>query len=79
MFDLKLKRGHLSSQSDIANFVNKTYFDNQVKNFISNKNKLNELSKNVKAVSTRHKKIQLLAQKTFGMQMCKGIFWTNMI
>ena len=56
MIDLKLKRGHLASQSDIANYVNKTYFDNQVKNVISNKNKLNELSKNVKAVSTRHKK-----------------------
>ena len=31
MIDLKLKRGYLASQSDIANYVNKTYFDNQVK------------------------------------------------
>ena len=36
--------------------------------------KINKLSKNVKAISTRHKKIQLLTQKTFGMQMCKSIF-----
>ena len=25
------------------------------------------------------KKMELLAQETFGMQMCKGIVWTNMI
>ena len=49
------------------------HFDNQVKNVISNKNKLNELSKHIKAISTRHKKMQRLAQETFGMQMFKGI------
>ena len=35
----------LVSKSCIANFVNKKDFDNQVKNVISNKNELNELSK----------------------------------
>ena len=79
IFDLKLRRAHLASQSGIANFVNNTYFDYEVKNVISKKNTWNELSKNVKAISTRHKKIQLLAQKIFRMQVCKGIFWTNMI
>ena len=34
IFDLKLRRAHLASQSGIANFVNNTYFDYEVKNVI---------------------------------------------
>ena len=41
--DLKWKWENLASQSDIANFLNKTDFDNQVKNVTSNKNELNEI------------------------------------
>ena len=52
-FAARLKQANLASKSDIANFVNKTDFDNQVKNITSNKNELNELSKKVKAISTK--------------------------
>ena len=52
-FAARLKQASLASKSDIANFVNKTYFDNQVKNVTSNKNELNQLSKKVKAISTK--------------------------
>ena len=37
-FHLRLKRAHLASKSNIADFVNKTDFDNQVKNVTSSKN-----------------------------------------
>ena len=53
MFDLRLKRSSWASQSDIANLVNKTDFDNKLKDVTSNKNELNELSKKVKAISTK--------------------------
>ena len=36
----------------MANLVNKTDFDNKLKDVISNKNELNELSKKVKAILT---------------------------
>ena len=52
-FAARLKQASLASKSDIANFVNKTDFDNQVKNVTSNKNELNELAKKVKAISTK--------------------------
>ena len=52
-FAARLKQASLASKSDIANFVNKTDFDNQVKNVTSNKNELNKLSKKVKAISTK--------------------------
>ena len=51
--DLRLKWANLASQSDIAYFVNKTDFDNQVKIATSNKNELNELSKKVSTISTK--------------------------
>ena len=41
------------TKSDIVNFVNKTDFDNQIKNVTSNKIVLNELPKKVKAISTK--------------------------
>ena len=52
-FAARLKQASLASKSDIANFVNKTDFDNQVKNVTSNKNELNKLSKKVKTISTK--------------------------
>ena len=43
MFDLRSKRAKIASQSDSANFVNKTDFNNKLKDVMSNKNELNEL------------------------------------
>ena len=45
MFDLRVKRTNLPSKSDIANFVKRAHFDDKLKDFTSNKNALNELSK----------------------------------
>ena len=42
---LRLKWTNLTRKSDIANFVKKTDFDNQLRSVTSNKNELNELSK----------------------------------
>ena len=53
MFYLRLKRTNLASKTDIANFVKKTDFDNKLRDVTSNKNELNELSKKVKAISTK--------------------------
>ena len=53
IFDLRLKRGNLESKIAIANFVNKTDFNNKLKDVTSNKNQINELSKKVKAISTK--------------------------
>ena len=71
-FAARLKQANLASKNDIANFVNETNFDNQVKNVKSNKNELNEQSKNVKAISTKgltkdliDKLVFLIAQNTF--------------
>ena len=46
------KQANLASKSDVANFVNKTYFNNKLKYVPSNKNELNKLSKKAKAIST---------------------------
>ena len=53
MFDLRLKQANSASQSDIANFAGKTDFDNQLKDVTSNKNELNELSNQVRGLSTK--------------------------
>ena len=53
IFTLRLKRRSLASKSDIDDFVKNTDFDNKLKDFTSNKNELNELSKKVKAISTK--------------------------
>ena len=53
IFDLRLKRANLASKSDIANFVKTTDFDNKLKDVTLTKNELNELSKKVKAISTK--------------------------
>ena len=52
-FNPRLKQANLASESDIANFVKKTNFDNKLKNITSDKNELNKLSKNVKAISAK--------------------------
>ena len=52
-FSARLKPANLASKSDIANFVKKTDFDNKLKDVTTYKNKLNELSKKVEAVSTK--------------------------
>ena len=52
-FDLRLKRANLARKSDLANFVKKTNFDNKLKDVTLNKNELNELLKQVKAMSTK--------------------------
>ena len=52
MFDLRLKRSNLASKGDIANFANKTDFDNKLKDATSNKN--DKLSKKVKAISKKY-------------------------
>ena len=49
----RLKQANLASKNDIVNFVKKADFDNKRKDVISNKNELNELSKNTKAISTK--------------------------
>ena len=46
-FTARLKQANLASKSDIANFVKKTIFDENLKTVTSSKNELNELSKNV--------------------------------
>ena len=57
---LRLKRANLASKSDIANFVNKIDFYNKLKDVKSNKNELNELSKKIKALSTKGLKKNLI-------------------
>ena len=49
----KLKQANLPSKSDIISFVKKEDFDNKLKNVSSYKSELNELSKKVKAISTK--------------------------
>ena len=49
----RLKQANLGSKNDVANFVKKTDFDEKSKTVTSNKNGLNELSKQVKVISTK--------------------------
>ena len=53
IFALRLKQANLASKSDIANFVNKTDFDDKLQDVKSNKNELNKLSKKLKAISAK--------------------------
>ena len=50
---MRLKQVDLASKNDVVNFVKKADFDNKLKDVTSNKNELNELSKKVKAISTK--------------------------
>ena len=49
-FTARLKQLNLSSKNNIANLVKETDFENKI---TSNKNKLNELLKKVKEISTK--------------------------
>ena len=51
IFPLRLKGANLASKKEIAHFINKTDFNNKLKDVTSNKNELNKLSKKVKAIS----------------------------
>ena len=52
IFAARLNQANLASKSDIASFVKKTDFD-KLKVVTSSKNELSELSKKVKAISTK--------------------------
>ena len=52
-FTTILKQANLASRNDIANFAKERDFDNKLKDVTSNKTELNELSKKVKAISTK--------------------------
>ena len=52
-FNARLKQENLAGKNDIANFVKKIDLNNKLKDVTSNKNKLNELSKKVKAILTK--------------------------
>ena len=52
-FTARLKEENLARQSDNANFVKKTDFDNELKDVTSSKNESNELSKRIKVISTK--------------------------
>ena len=49
----RLKQVNLASKSDFPNCVKKADFDNKLKDVTSNKSELNELSRKVKAISTK--------------------------
>ena len=52
-FSARLKQPKLASKINISNFLKETDFDSKLKNVTSNENKLNELSKKVKSISTK--------------------------
>ena len=49
-----LKQANLACENDISSFVKNTDFDNKVDIVTSHKNELDELSKKVKAVSSKN-------------------------
>ena len=64
-FAARLAQVNLASKNDIANFVNKTDFDDKLKNlnkkvtsnktkYVFDENELNELSKKAEAISTKY-------------------------
>ena len=58
-----------TSKSDIANFERQIFMINSIENVISNNSKLNELSKKVKAISTKGltKKIVFLLEQNISL------------
>ena len=78
-FSAWLKQANLLSKSNIANFVKRTDFNKKLKANTSNKNEFNELSKNVKAISTKRltkyliSLIFLMEQNLFLLKYCKTI------
>ena len=55
--NILVKQANLASKKDVANFVKRTDFDIKLKNVISNKNGLNELSKKLKQYQEKHSQI----------------------
>ena len=55
--NILVKQANLASKKDVANFVKRTDFDTKLKNVISNKNGLNELSKKLKQYQEKHSQI----------------------
>ena len=55
--NILVKQANLASKKDVANFVKRTDFDIKLKNVISNKNGLNELSKKLKQYQQKHSQI----------------------
>ena len=57
-FAVRLAQANLANKNDIVIFVKKTDFDNKLKDL--NKNELSELSKKLKAISTKGLTIDLI-------------------
>ena len=78
-FSAWLKQANLLSKSNVANFVKRTDFNKKLKDNTSNKNEFNELSKKVKAISTKRltkyliSLIFLMEQNLFLLKYCKTI------
>ena len=78
----RLRKAKLAIKNDIANFVKKTSFDEELKMVTSNKNKLNELSKNVKAISTQKLTKDLINKFSIlngAKYFCLGIFQNYLV
>ena len=54
IFAARLKQVNLANKRDSVNFVNKTDFDDKVKNVTSNKNELNSYQKKFKQFQQKH-------------------------
>ena len=54
IFAARLKQVNLANKRDSVNFVNKTDFDDKVKNVTSNKNELNNYQKKFKQFQQKH-------------------------
>ena len=74
IFYLRLKWASLANKGDIVNFVKKSDFDNKLKDHKSSKNELNELSKTVKAISTKGLTKDLIDKFSI-LNVAKYFFW----
>ena len=52
-YTTRLKQANLTRNNDVANFVKKCDFNEKLKTVTSNKNELNELSKEVRVISKK--------------------------
>ena len=64
-FAATLKQANSASKSDVASFVNKTDFNDKLKDVTSNENKLDELSKKFKALLTKGLTKKLIDKLSF--------------
>ena len=77
-----MKTSKFSNKSNIANFINKADFDNKLKDVTSNKNDLNEILKQVKAISTKRLTKHLIDKfSTLNGAKCfsLGMFQNNLV